>query len=406
MKSIFLTLTVLLGIQAFTFSQSVIISPNGDVEQRSSGTSELKMFGNPTEIKGSGYLGSLDNPQAVTAGFQLFRMDGAGYNGSLFTSQRAGIRFQATENWNTTSNGTSIRFGTTENNTDTFRHKMILDHKGYLGIGTFGGQTFPDIEKKLHVEDGDAMIENTNPFLFLKTSGVAGTGNAGINFGNSLNQTKAVINYDQTDEKLRIVNGTSTSDGIYVAKGNSNINLVGIGLNDPSGKLHIKSNSLIGEPQLMLEENNTSDYGRINFNNSSSSEYWALAGKTDGIVGNARFNIYSSHFGNVASFYGNGNTQLAGFTQLGSSAPKIKMVKLSGTTDASTTTTIAHSSTIGKVIEANVFVYFTSSLKIPPGHSSAVYSYNMEINDADIRLTNVVANMQDKTYEVFLTIEE
>lgn len=403
MKTLFYTLLIFGGIQLTTFSQSVIITPDGKVEQRAMVNAELNIFGNSAAvIKGSGFRGTLESPEPPIKSYYLFRVDAGGYDGSHFTSQRAGIRFMATENWSTENNGTSIRFLTTENNSTLVGIKMTLNDKGYLGIGNFGNLSIPGIEQKLHVEDGNALFENVNPFLFLRTTGAAGTGNAGITFQNSLKQTKAVINYNHPDDAIRIVNGSSTTDGIYVANGN----MVGVGQNTPTGKLHVKSNSQISQPQLLIEEDNSSDYGRINFNNSGSAAYWALAGKTDGAETNARFNIYSSHFGNVATFYGDGNTRLAGYTQLGSSAPKVKLQKLTGTTSGSSTTSIAHGSSIGKVLDARVYVYFNSSLKIPANHSSSVFSYDVQINNSDIDLVNVPANLQNKAYEVVLTIEE
>jgi hypothetical protein len=88
---------------------------------------------------------------------------------------------------------------------------------------------------------------------------------------------------------------------------------VGINTNTPDGLLHLRFNSSIGLPQLLLEES-SNDYSRITFRNTNPG-YWDVAAFTQPFLGNtssAHMNFYFSQFGNVLSLRGNGNASLAG----------------------------------------------------------------------------------------------
>lgn len=73
------------------------------------------------------------------------------------------------------------------------------------------------------------------------------------------------------------------------------------------------SNSVADKPQLLIREDENSEYGRISFVSSTSdsetySDVWTLAGKTDAQTNaNSRFHIYRNGIGNVLSASGSGN---------------------------------------------------------------------------------------------------
>lgn len=408
MKKLSLFLCFLLSIKSFLFAQSITLLPNGQSEQKSTSTPFFKIKGiSSPEITGIRSVSSLTNPTPLPEEYSMLKIGGQAYNGSNFTSDRIRIRFLAAENWTSTNNGTAMQFYVTKKGTNFMTNGMYLDDESKLGIGDF--DYFHPVEHKLHVKGGDFKVEDTTPFMFLKTTGASGTGNAGITFQNSLNQAKAIINYNHVDDYLRLVNGSSTTDGVFVTKTVSNINQIGIGTNTPEGKLHLKANGSGTVPQLVIEENNNSDFGRINFSNFSSPELWTLAGKTDGVIANAQFNIYNTHFGNVATFYGSGNTRLAGFSQLGSSAPSIKMKKISGVTDVASVTPVAHGLTRDKIIAVDIHITNGLGVNYPPsgnGLGPVDRQYRYYINSANIMLDDVASALRGQNYWILITYEE
>ena len=108
--------------------------------------------------------------------------------------------------------------------------------------------------------------------------------------------------------------------------------------------------------------------------------------------------------------FANGNVEVAGYTKLGSTAPSIKMKKLTGTTGVTEgdNSFIVHGLTQSKIIGFQVFVIPTDS--IPPSFTAiAEFQY-----DAYIESTNVVimlhatnsGNLLSKSITVLITYEE
>ena len=90
---------------------------------------------------------------------------------------------------------------------------------------------------------------------------------------------------------------------------------IGIGTVNPTiGQVEI--NSATSAPQLVVSQNSSSDYSRINFRNGNSAgnnRYWDVAGFTDaGTTANDRFNFWNNTVGDVLSLRGNGNAVLMG----------------------------------------------------------------------------------------------
>ena len=107
------------------------------------------------------------------------------------------------------------------------------------------------------------------------------------------------------DGDIQFKNGTSffASQLLHWDKTNSRL---GIGTNSPDSKLQVVSNSTVASPQIKLFETEA-DYARINFHNSASSSYWAVAALASATNANERFNIYNSTSGDVFSISGTGN---------------------------------------------------------------------------------------------------
>jgi hypothetical protein len=175
--------------------------------------------------------------------------------------------------------------------------RMALNSSGYLGIGTI------DPETKLHVKGGDIKINDSFPFLYFTPTDIGA--NSGIRFNDQTTPASPagymIYNYSQS--AFKIFHGENSSSGL-----NLDINhKLGLGLDVPAGKMHIKYNSGTGNPHLMLEEASSTDGGRITFKNAGTTKFWDLWGYPDPTNANANFNIYYSGLGNILSIQGNGN---------------------------------------------------------------------------------------------------
>lgn len=111
------------------------------------------------------------------------------------------------------------------------------------------------------------------------------------------------------------------------------------------GKLHIRHNSTVSNdtgtdgPHLILDEDQSNDYARLRFRQSTISgftytrgtRYWDIAGFANGAATTYDFlNINHSTSGTVFSVRGDGNTSISGFTKLGGASPSIKTKKVTG----------------------------------------------------------------------------
>jgi hypothetical protein len=80
---------------------------------------------------------------------------------------------------------------------------------------------------------------------------------------------------------------------------------VGIGTLLPTAQLHIKSNSTVTTPQLLLEEDDN-DFSRLTFTNNTTSKYWSTAAYPNSVDSLAWFSIYNSSTGNLLTLNGKG----------------------------------------------------------------------------------------------------
>lgn len=96
-------------------------------------------YGNGTArfalYNGRGSRGSSGSPSASQSGDVFMRIGGGGDDGTGFTYNRAQIDFQATENWNGTSNGAEISFETTPNGSTTRYSRLVIGNNGDITIG-------------------------------------------------------------------------------------------------------------------------------------------------------------------------------------------------------------------------------------------------------------------------------
>jgi len=175
--------------------------------------------------------------------------------------------------------------------------RMALTSAGELGIGTITP------EEKLHVKDGDIKITDHYPFLFLTQTTLNGNSGIRVNDQTTPSNAAGYIMFNHSQNAFKIYHGENSSSGLHLDVNHK----LGLGLTTPDGKMHIKYNSGVGNPHLMLEEASSTDGGRITFKNAGTTKFWDLWGYPHATNADANFNIYYSGIGNILSIQGNGN---------------------------------------------------------------------------------------------------
>ena len=104
--------------------------------------------------------------------------------------------------------------------------------------------------------------------------------------------------------------------------------------------------------------------------------------------------------------------EVNGFTMLGSNAPAIKMLKLTGTSAATQggASNIAHGLPIAKILAVEVLLEYVANAWIPDSYINAPgYTFSVIANATNIVLINQVANsgnILSKPVKVLITYEE
>lgn len=212
----------------------------------------------------------------------------------------------------------------------TFGQSITIDPSSSSTINTSRGTNYIDINK--------TATNNTSGLRFMQNSVLQG----GLFFNEDYNY-------------FNLGNGPGTAGLVW----NRGTQRVGVGTLSPLSKFHILTNSTGSIPHLLLQESTTTDGARINFENAGvENRIWTLFGRNSSSAIRAfnEFNIYHSEFGNVAQFFGDGNTKMNGFTQLGSDAPKIKTKKFTGIFPDQSSLSVSIDIPIHKIISYEILV--------------------------------------------------
>lgn len=254
MKKIILSL-LLSSLSAFVFGQSVSITPNQYINTTQTVNDNMKLvqYGNTSggyELTFSKARGTAVSPTAILSGDNLMFMAGLGYNGTSFASNKFAFIASATENWNTTANGTQFKLSTTQNGTTSALTRFLINHDGKIAIGSHTPLT------KLHIRDAGTsgvtptsttsvfIDDNTNNYLGLASTDATETG---ILFGKpTLGAASGGIIYDNTNSLLFRSGGNNTrmtilSDG-----------KVGVGTTTPTSKFVIHESASATSTRLRL----------------------------------------------------------------------------------------------------------------------------------------------------------
>jgi hypothetical protein len=261
MKKLVLLSLILFPI--LSFSQSILIQPNKMESKQSSAIDNITLQAtNQPNVLGKRHNGTLTTPTAVVDGDDLLSLQAAGHTGSAFTGVRSSIRFEATQNWTTTNNGSRIKFLNTPNGSTNLTERMVINQNGNVGIGvstpTYKLELLQDTGSDdgigLNRLGGDAPAffgigangTASSPTATLSTNIIARYGARGHN-GTGFTSSRGRIDFvasqnwssteNGTDMKFYTTNnGSTSSNERMVIKGNG---YVGIGQTDPQAKLDV-----------------------------------------------------------------------------------------------------------------------------------------------------------------------
>ncbi len=145
---------LLLAYNSVVMAQSTLITPGKNQQESPSGDNiTIKSSSGFLGIQSLRYNGTSTSKTAVMANDELLNIGGSGFfTSSSSNFDNALIQMTATQNWNSTSQGTKINFFTTANGTNSKSHRMIIDQNGEVGIGVINP------EGNLHVHQPQSVV--------------------------------------------------------------------------------------------------------------------------------------------------------------------------------------------------------------------------------------------------------
>lgn len=175
----------------------------------------------------------------------------------------------------TYDDGASVGIGTI-----TANHRLDVWHAGANGIRSKSTNIWSIVD--IDAANGDAALRffNNGAADWHIGSGIA-PGAGGLTF------------YDMKTGQYRMEIANVTG-------------YVGVNTTAPAARMEIKDNSVVGTPQLLLNENDD-DFARLSFKNNNGASYWTIGGYNNTTNSNERMNFYNSTSGNAMSIAGNGS---------------------------------------------------------------------------------------------------
>jgi hypothetical protein len=193
---------------------------------------------------------------------------------------------------------------------------------------------------------------------------------------------------------------------------------IGIGTNTPNAPLQF-SNAVVNRKIVLYDTNNNDNQyygfgingGTLRYQTDAIGADHVFFAGVNSTTSNELMRIKGT--GNVGIGTNNPTTKLEinGYTKLGSDAPAIRVIKLTGTTSnvQNGTVTIPHGLNPAKILSATVLVeYFTNSF-VPASYSRTGYEFDFYISGANIYIWNSAANsgsILSKPIKIMITYEE
>lgn len=213
-----------------------------------------------------------------------------------------------------------------------------------------------------------------------------------------------------TDFRLSLTRPNSTlPTEWFTVKGTGD---VGLGSLEPGAKLDIPNGSTNDYYPSIRLLHTSSGFNRIAFETLGKTGNFIIASKIESSPADSRLHFYSKDapIGNILSLTGDGTIIHEGYTRLGSaasSAPKIKMKKITGTTDANSSSFFtSHGLTASKILDVSILIETEASppLYYPPNSGSTEYQYR--INQSSIYVFEIDSYLRGRPFKMLITYEE
>lgn len=297
-------------------------------------------------------------------------------------------------------------------NSSAFTERMRIKGTGNVGIGTSTPSS------RLHVQNGSSAITaNGSAMITAETSGtnayvnVLSTQETGVLFGASgaSNNGGVIYNSPTYPNSLLLRTGGNTNRMVIGSTGN-----VAIGNFTPDYPLHFPSS--VGD-KISLWGSAGAHYG---FGIQGFLMQIHSAGVSDDIAfgygSSATFTetmrVKGSGEVGIGTSTPTAELEVNGFTKMGTTAPAVKMIKLTGTTSNTQGgfVQLVHGLTSSKILSASVLVEYSTGNSVPPSYTgSAGYEYDYYISSTSVVVWNKTANsgsILSKPIRVLVTYEE
>ena len=279
------------------------------------------------------------------------------------------------------------------------------DHGSLSGLGDDDHSIYALLAGR---SGGQALIGGTGTtdgLTLQTTSGIGATG-ADIRFlvgNNGATEAMTILNNGDVGK------GTTSPDSAFHIKAN----IPGTVGSHPAGQIIIQNpaNDLTSNVVITAYESDASG--------NPDQQLWYLGSSSSS---NENITLLNRRSANLAlgtngvtrlTVLGSGNININNFTELGSTAPAIKMKKLTGTTNAAEGgfVDIAHGLTVSKILAINFIVEYSANSFIPDESSGLGVGYIVSylISSTNIRVINHSTdseNVLSKPFKVLITYEE
>ena len=450
MKKSIITLSITFLVAMCAMGQSVLISP-------SSGSQHIitTYDSNTPYIITQRANGTAASPTAIQNNQGLFILGARGHNGVNFSNMNnASITFASSQTHAPGAFGGYMFFSTIENNNQITRERMRISHNGNVGIGT----TTPGFPLNFSDLVGDKISlfgQSGNHFglginnnlmmihtdvagsdiafghgafgAFTETIRIKGNGNLGIGTNDpqaklQVNGTSILSNIPGQGEQVLIGESFSPDSKVSIKSNGytyalkvegSGSTAVGLAV---LGGASVEGNSMFGNNLTVLQaftaQGSATFDGTSNFNNNATFNAPAAFNQNVSIQNLSVNNITPTAaavniLGNLSTA---NNSEVNGFSKLGSDSPSIKVKKLTGTTANSQggSTPVLHGLTRSKILSVSVLVD-DGTFSNPPNLPLSGYEFYFDITNSNINIYNSStssSNILSKPFTILVTYEE